>query len=200
EIIGKVFDDSNNNGIQDAQTSPYEPERGLAGVRIATVNGRLITTDKNGRFSVSCADIPDQDIGSNFVMKLDTRTLPTGYRLTTENPRVVRLTRGKVTKLNFGASIGRVCKIDLNGAVFEDASASLKSKWHGSLDKLLATVEDDPCTLRINYYTNKEGKSLSTLRVREVTKLIERKWAKRSGRRKLPIESRILGTKGAPQK
>ena len=57
-------------------------------------------------------------IGSNFILKLDPRTLPTGYSLTTENPRVVRLTRGKLTKLNFGASIGREVRIELSGAAF----------------------------------------------------------------------------------
>ena len=31
--------------------------------------------------------------GSNFILKLDTRTLPTGYRMTTVNPETVRLTR-----------------------------------------------------------------------------------------------------------
>jgi uncharacterized repeat protein (TIGR01451 family) len=200
EVIGKVFDDRNNNGIQDAETSPYLPERGLAGVRVASVKGQLYTTDKNGQFHVSCADIPDADIGSNFVLKLDTRTLPTGYRITTENPRVVRLTRGKLSKLNFGASIGRVCKLDLNGAVFATGEARLNAKWHGALDKLVANAEDDPCTLRINYYMKNEGKSLSNLRVREVRKLIETKWAKRGGRRKMPIEIRILAAEGVPQK
>ena len=54
------------------------------------------------------------DIGSNFIVKLDPRTLPTGYRVTTENPRKVRLTRGKMVKLNFGAAITRLVKLDLN--------------------------------------------------------------------------------------
>jgi len=112
EIIGKVFDDKNRNGYQD------KGEPGLPGVRVATVKGELITTDKHGRYHVPCASIPDADIGSNFILKLDTRTLPTGYRITTENPRVVRLTRGKLTKLNFGASISRVVRIDLNSKAF----------------------------------------------------------------------------------
>ena len=75
DVIGKVFDDRNRNGYQD------EGEPGLPGVRVATVKGVLITTDKHGRFNVPCAELPDADIGSNFLLKLDTRTLPTGYRL-----------------------------------------------------------------------------------------------------------------------
>ncbi|MCA3572473.1 MAG: hypothetical protein IOC86_01050, partial [Aestuariivirga sp.] len=98
DVIGKVFDDRNRDGYQD------EGEPGLPGVRLATVRGLLVTTDPHGRFSIPCADIPDPDIGSNFIVKLDPRTLPTGYALTTENPRKVRLTRGKMVKLEFGAA------------------------------------------------------------------------------------------------
>ena len=98
DVIGKVFDDRNRSGYQD------EGEPGLPGVRLATVKGLLVTTDPHGRFSIPCADIPDADIGTNFIVKLDPRTLPTGYALTTENPRKVRLTRGKMVKLNFGAA------------------------------------------------------------------------------------------------
>jgi len=93
DIIGKVFDDQNANGYQD------EGEAGIAGVRMATARGLLVTTDAEGRFHVACPAIPNADRGSNFVMKLDDRTLPSGYRVTTENPRDVRLTRGKVVKL-----------------------------------------------------------------------------------------------------
>ena len=77
-------------------------------MRLATPRGLLVTTDAEGRFHVPCPDIPNADRGSNFVMKLDDRTLPSGYRLTTENPRDVRITRGKLVKLNFGATIHRV--------------------------------------------------------------------------------------------
>jgi len=112
EVIGKVFDDKNRNGYQD------EGEPGLPGVRLATVRGLLINTDQYGRYHVTCADIPDADIGSNFLLKLDQRTLPTGYRITTENPRVVRLTRGKITKLNFGATVSRVISLNLTAGAF----------------------------------------------------------------------------------
>src|SRR5690606_4043405 len=120
DIVGRVFDDVNRNGYQD------EGEPGLAGVRVATVKGWLITTDQHGRFHVACADLPDARIGTNFIMKLDERTLPTGYRLTSENPRVVRLTAGKMTELNFGASIGRVVRLDLTGEAFVSGRVDLQ--------------------------------------------------------------------------
>ena len=91
ELIGKVFDDKNKNGYQD------DGEPGMPGVRLATAKGLLVTTDQHGRYHIACAAIPNGQIGSNFILKVDENTLPTGYHLTSENPRVERLTRGKLS-------------------------------------------------------------------------------------------------------
>jgi hypothetical protein len=98
ELIGKVYEDTNRNGYQD------EGEPGVPGVRLATVNGLLVTTDEFGRYHITCAAVPDARIGSNFVLKLDPRTLPLGWKPTTDNPRSIRLTRGKMGELNFGVA------------------------------------------------------------------------------------------------
>ena len=52
DVIGQVFDDRNANGYQD------EGEPGVPGVRMATVNGLLITSDAEGRFHVPCPMTP----------------------------------------------------------------------------------------------------------------------------------------------
>jgi large repetitive protein len=98
ELLGKVFEDANRNGYQD------ENEPGVPGVRLVTVNGQLITTDTFGRYHIACAAVPDARIGSNLVLKVDTRTLPLGWDTTTDNPRSIRLTRGKFGELNFGVA------------------------------------------------------------------------------------------------
>jgi hypothetical protein len=98
ELLGKVFEDTNRNGYQD------EGEPGVPAVRLATVNGQLVTTDGFGRYHIACAAVPDARIGSNFVLKLDTRTLPLGWDVTSDNPRSIRLTRGKFGELNFGVA------------------------------------------------------------------------------------------------
>jgi uncharacterized repeat protein (TIGR01451 family) len=98
ELIGKVFEDKNRNGYQD------EGEPGVPSVRLVTVNGQMITTDAFGRYHITCAAVPDAEIGSNFVLKVDTRTLPLDWDVTTDNPRSVRLTRGKFGELNFGVA------------------------------------------------------------------------------------------------
>ena len=106
EVIGKVFDDTNGNGYQD------QGEPGIPGARLATVNGELITTDEFGRYHIACASVPDAQIGSNYVLKLDLRTVAQGYWPTSDNPQSIRLTRGKISELNFG--VQRAATIGLN--------------------------------------------------------------------------------------
>jgi SdrD B-like domain len=189
DIIGKVFDDKNRNGYQD------EGEIGLPGVRLVTVKGVQITTDKNGQFHVACADVPDASIGSNFILKLDTRTLPSGYRVTSENPRIVRLTQGKVSKLNFGASITRVVRFDVTGDAFVDGTSKLKPEWVGSVDKLIGILDAERSTLRLTYYAKSKGSELAAKRLAGVAKLVAEKWKAQSDRYDLPIERRLIGPK-----
>jgi uncharacterized repeat protein (TIGR01451 family) len=185
DIIGKVFDDKNGNGYQD------EGEPGLPGVRVVTVRGLLITTDQYGRFHVACADLPDKRIGSNFIMKLDERTLPSGYRLTTENPRVVRLTAGKMTKLNFGARIGRVVRLDLKDEAFQRGSTALDPKWLKGLDQLIAVLAREQSVLRLSYIEPGADEQLARSRVQQLEKEISQRWSAVDGRYRLEIETRI---------
>ena len=117
DVLGKVFDDENRNGMQETG------ERGLAGVRLVTARGLVATTDSHGRFHITCAIVPREDRGSNFVLKLDDRTLPTGYRMTTRQVQVQRATRGKALPFHFGAAIMRVVGIDL-------ADAGVRAEHH----------------------------------------------------------------------
>jgi uncharacterized repeat protein (TIGR01451 family) len=144
DIIGKVFDDKNANGYQD------DGEPGIPNVRVVTARGLLVTADADGRFHVPCAAIPQIDHGSNFVMKLDERTLPSGYRLTTENPRDVRVTRGKMVKLNFGATVHRVVRLELTPTAFT-VGDELDPQWVAKLDAVVEQLKGRPSVLRIAY-------------------------------------------------
>jgi len=112
-VIGRVYDDVNHNSYPD------DGEPGLPGVRLVTVNGDIITTDQFGRYHIPCAIIADSEHGSNFLLKADVRTLPLGFTPTTENPRVVRATRGKFVKLNFGAAFRPKLRMDIYAADFD---------------------------------------------------------------------------------
>ncbi|BCM24291.1 beta strand repeat-containing protein [Methyloradius palustris] len=170
DIIGKVFDDQNANGYQD------EGEPGIANVRVVTVRGLLVTTDPEGRFHVACADIPQADHGANFVMKLDERTLPSGYRLTTENPRDVRVTRGKMVKLNFGATVHRVVRLDLNGAAFAPNQTELLPEWQQALEGMPDRLASRPSVLRIAYNSGSDDPALCKKRLEAVAKKMDKLW------------------------
>jgi uncharacterized repeat protein (TIGR01451 family) len=180
DILGKVFDDRNLNGVQD------EGEPGLPGVRLATARGLLITTDAEGRYHVTCPMIPNEDRGSNFILKLDVRTLPTGYRMTTVNPDTVRLTRGKFAKLNFGAALGRVVRLEVDGAAFD--GEAVKPAFAGKLDDLVKTLAETPSILRIVYATRDEDQNLVRRRLAAVRQEVDHRWKERKDRYRLVIE------------
>lgn len=170
DLIGKVFDDQNANGYQD------QGEPGIPNVRVATARGLLVTTDDQGRFHVTCADVPNEDRGANFIMKLDERTLPSGYRLTTENPHTVRLTRGKMTKLNFGATIHRVVRVELANEAFVDNMAEANQDLTKALDQLIETLKAKPSVVRLAYRRTMEPDALIKSRLKWVRKRLERLW------------------------
>ncbi|MCR4266713.1 hypothetical protein NUU27_11030, partial [Nitratireductor sp. ZSWI3] len=185
DILGKVFDDKNRNGYQDAG------EPGLAGVRVATVKGLLVTSDQHGRFHVACAELPDQRIGTNYILKLDPRSLPSGYRLTSENPRVVRLTAGKASEFAFAAALGRVVRLDLTAAAFEGGSAALRPEWQARLGQVLALLDKEPSVLRLAYAEAGGSKSLARKRLGLLRRQLEEEWRSLGGRYRLEIETRI---------
>ena len=213
DVIGKVFDDRNLNGRQDGVddavdraaitdqtyvgeklapgTAPArdDSEPGLPAVRLATVNGTLITTDAFGRFSVPCAELPAA-IGSNFTLKLDERTLPTGYVVVTENPRTIRVTPGTVARLNFGAALSDVIDIDLTAAAFRDNGALPAEAVTAGVDQLIAQVGDKPALLRLTYYRQAEDHDLARLRLDAVEDLIRARW-RAKGAAQLRIERSI---------
>lgn len=184
DLIGKVFDDQNANGYQD------EGEPGIANVRLATVNGLLVTTDDQGRFHVTCAMVPNEWRGSNFLMKLDERTLPSGFRVTTENPRDVRLTRGKMSKLNFGATIHRVVRLDITDAAF--AADVLKAEWQAQFDKLPETLKARPSVLRLAYKVGADGKDAAKKRLKSISKELRTLWKDKHCCHLLQIEQELI--------
>jgi hypothetical protein len=136
----------------------------------------LVTTDADGRFHVTCADIPQSDRGANFIMKLDERTLPSGYRLTTENPRDVRVTRGKMVKLNFGATVHRVVRLELDARAFSGDTDDLVSAWASQLASLPEKLKERPSVLRIAYRLNKESHELARKRLDSLALKVQRLW------------------------
>ncbi|MFD2311960.1 isopeptide-forming domain-containing fimbrial protein [Microbulbifer halophilus] len=192
DVIGKVYDDKNMNGYQD------DGEGGVPGARVVTATGLNATTDAHGRFHITCAVVPNQDRGSNFIMKLDDRSLPSGYRLTSENPRVVRATRGKAIKVNFGTSLHRVVRLDMAEAVFEPQTTELRPQWHSRTELLLEKLSEAPSVLRLSYLAENEEPALVERRLQAIKAQIADEWARDYGDYELTIETEVFWRRGAP--
>jgi uncharacterized repeat protein (TIGR01451 family) len=170
DVIGKVFDDRNRNGLQD------DGEPGIPQARLATARGLLATTDQFGRFHITCAVTPHESRGTNFVLKLDDRTLPSGYRASTENLQVQRATRGKALEFNFGASIHRVIGLDLADPVFEPGSTEIRPIWLPRLELLMTELRGGPAVLRLSYLADIEEPQLVEQRLAALHGRIDAAW------------------------
>ena len=193
DVIGRVFDDVNGNGYQDApagvdrvsitdQTydggkkgAPPAPvvrnEVGIPGVRLAMVDGTIITTDENGLYSVPCAALAANS-GSNFILKVDERSLPAGYRMTTENPRVTRATAGMMSEINFGATVGQVVRVDLNAAAF-GANGAISAQLDTGLNGVLQQIANTPSTMVLAFHLSQQATSDDVATARDLLDTLE---------------------------
>ena len=194
DVTGKVWNDTNRNGRQD------KDEEGLPGVRLVTPRGLQATTDAFGRYHITCAIVPNESRGSNFVLKLDDRTLPSGFRMSTDQVAIQRATRGKALKVNFGASIHRVVAIDLSDAAFEPGTTDIRVQWRPRLDLLVAELAKGPSVLRLSYLADTEEAGLVARRLDTVKRQVTGAWNAAHGAYPLDIESEIFWRRGAPPK
>ncbi len=188
DILGKVFDDLNANGYQD------KDEAGIPAVRLATAKGLVVTTDEQGRYHIACAGVPNEMRGSNFILKIDERTLPSGFRITTENPRVVRLTRGKMVKANFGATIHRVVRIQLSAGAFE--GDKLNDESQQQLQSAIKALHFKPSILRLAYAKHDESDDLIERRLTLLRESSEKLWQECDCQYELIIEQEIYRDEG----
>jgi uncharacterized repeat protein (TIGR01451 family) len=194
DVIGKVFDDVNGNGRQDPG------EKGIPGVRVLTTRGLAAVTDEFGRFHITCAITPLEGRGSNFALKLDDRTLPSGYRPTTPQVVVERATRGKALRFEFGASIHRVVSLDLSDAVFEPGTTDMRMQWRPRLELLLTELRKSRSVLHLSYLADVEDKPLVDRRLEAVAKSISDAWHAMNCCYELTIEREVFWLRGSPPK
>ncbi|HMS20075.1 SdrD B-like domain-containing protein, partial [uncultured Sphingorhabdus sp.] len=192
EVIGKVYDDLNGNGYQD------KGEPGIPGARLATVNGELITTDEFGRYHIACAAVPDAQIGSNFVLKLDERTIARGYAPTTDNPQSIRLTRGKVSELNFGVQKAATTAVDIDTNAFMPGTATLRPEIARKL-ATLRPAEAVRMVIQLNYRVqNGEDWALAERRLAAAKTAVAELFAKDWGAAEPTIEANLTRAFGMP--
>jgi hypothetical protein len=115
--------------------------------------------------------------------------------MTTENPLVVRLTDGKMTKMNFGASIHRVVRVDVSGGAFEPESTKLRDEWKKHITSLDEKLRERPTVVRIAYRMSGESRSLAQQRIKLLRELIQSRWKKGKNRAPLVFEEEIVETR-----
>jgi uncharacterized repeat protein (TIGR01451 family) len=194
DVFGMVFDDKNRNGVQDSG------EQGIASVRVVTTRGLAAVTDEYGRFHITCAITPREGRGSNFALKLDDRTLPSGFRPTTNEVQVERATRGKALRFNFGAAIERVVSLDLTDAVFESGTTQMRPQWQPRIQLLLDELRKSPSTLRLSYLADVEESRLVDHRLNAMKEQITAAWKTLHCCYELNIESEVFWLRGSPPK
>ena len=162
DVLGRSFEDTNANGYHDLG------EEGLPGVVIYTAKGLKITSDRYGRFHVPCAQIPDDERGQNMILKVDANTLPQGCQITTENPRVIRLTAGKLTKVSFGAVCPKTIRVTLCEPVFVPGQTQIQGQWGAHLQTLVDLVQKSPSQVLLSHPTQAEPE-LAQARLRRLS-------------------------------
>ena len=192
DVTGKVFDDSNRDGIQDAG------EEGIGGVRLVTARGLAATTDNDGRYHITCAIMPNESRGSDFILKLDDRTLPSGFRPSTRPVQIASATRGKALRINFGASIHRIVGLDISDPVFEPGSVEMRQLWKPRIPLLLEELRKAPATLRLSYVADVESESLVNRRLELLKKTIMTAWEEEGCCYELVVEPEIFWRLGGP--
>jgi uncharacterized repeat protein (TIGR01451 family) len=192
DVTGKVFDDSNRNGHQD------KGETGLAGVRVVTAKGLAAKTDSHGRYHITCAVTPAEGRGSNFMLKLDDRTLPSGFRPSTRPVQVQRATRGKALRINFGASIHRVVGLDIADPVFEPGTVEMRNQWRPRIGLLLDELKKAPAVLRLSYVADIEDPGLVERRLDSLKRNIMTSWTDLDCCYELVVETEVFWRRGGP--
>jgi uncharacterized repeat protein (TIGR01451 family) len=92
-ILGEVYRDDNGNGVRD------RGEPGLGAALVVMDDGLQSVTDNDGRYHLAAVPPGDRAI------KVAEYTLPPGSKLTTDVTRIVPVTAGSLSKIDFGVLV-----------------------------------------------------------------------------------------------
>ncbi len=118
-LIGKVFMDLNENGRQDGPEYDFPQrenivEKPVPNVQLLMEDGTVITTDKNGQFSLPGV------IPGRHLLRVDERTLPAGAYFTTDKVAIIDVSPGLMTKVNFGVNVDTTVGISEDTQFFNE--------------------------------------------------------------------------------
>jgi hypothetical protein len=132
------------------------------------------------------------------VLKLDDRTLPSGFRPSTRPVEVQRATRGKALRINFGASIHRVVGLDIADAAFEPDRIEMRHQWQPRIGMLITELQKGPAVLRLSYVADTEEESLVDARLDSIKRQVMEAWNELDCCYELDVESEVHWRLGGP--
>ena len=123
-------------------------ERGIPGVRIASVEGLLIETDQYGRYHLAGVSGGSWERGRNFILKVDPSTLPAGAQFTTDNPLLRRVTPGVPVRFDWGVKLPEQVieggteqvELEMGEVFFAPGSAEVREKYLPVIEAMAAKV------------------------------------------------------------
>lgn len=155
-ILGTVYHDRNGDGMQD------KGEPGIPGVRIASAEGLIITTDQFGRYHIKDISGGKWERGRNFILKIDKASLPDGVEFITPNPLVRRITPGLPTRFDFAIQLPEESILEVNETLFAKNSEKIQAKYMQLIPRVMEVI------------TENQIKEV-TIMVKEVTDLSEKR-------------------------
>ena len=126
------------------------------------------------------------------------RTLPSGFRPSTDRFQIKRATRGKALNFSFGASIFRVVGLDVADAVFVPDTTEMRPQWRPRLGLLMEELKKAPSVLRLSYLADVEDPKLVDRRVKAMTRLIKDAWRELGCCYRLSVEHEVFWRMGKP--
>ncbi|HWT42753.1 MAG TPA: OmpA family protein, partial [Sphingopyxis sp.] len=125
-------------------------ERGIPGVRIASVEGLIMETDQFGRYHLEGVPGGVWERGRNFILKVDPSTLPDGTEFTTDNPLLRRVTPGIPVRFDWGVKLpvalieGRTetVELELGQVIFAPGSAEVREEYLPVIERMAAKVNE----------------------------------------------------------
>jgi len=130
-LSGTVYNDANQNGIQDSG------ETGYANATVTLDNGQSTTTDSNGNYTFS---------GLEAGTYIDTLTVPSGYNATTTNPVSVPLAANTTQNFGIAPATALVTAInaggDTEGSYVADTDSSGGSTYSSNASVDMSGVDN----------------------------------------------------------
>jgi flagellar motor protein MotB len=101
-------------------------------------------------------------------------------------------------KINFGATIHRVVRLDLSDAAFEPVKPTLRPEWRESLQEVIEQLKTGPSILRLSYLGDAETNAMAKARVDQVRETVMTQWQALNLDHQLTVETELFWRRGKP--